>query len=265
MFKKLLESLQTVNVAPLHHRLRPKTINEYVGHHHLRGQKKIMESILESHHIPPLFLLGPPGIGKTTFARLIGKKVGYRYVEFNAIHKSWGTIRNAVFESCRIFKSTGQRTIFFLDEIDRVPAPEQSIFLPHMEKGGAISLIAATPRDPKKILHPELLKKFAFLVLKKHTMIDLRVILERALKDEELGYGKRKITMDEASKKYLCQISEGNAREMLRMLSRAVILYMLKGAPAGLKLKQGCSIVINQSLLDTILKHRKKPPESTVK
>jgi replication-associated recombination protein RarA len=178
-------------------------------------------------------------------------------VESNASYKKFGSIRNALFEATRIFKSTGQRTIFFLDEIDRINKEDQAVFLPYIEKGGAITLLAATPRDPNTILHPELLKKFVFLVLEKHTTSDLRTILERALKDEELGYGKRKIFMDEASKKYLCQVSKGNAREMLIILAQAVTFKMLmpKAILQSPSLHGG--FIIDKSIIDAALANKK--------
>lgn len=261
MLKKLLESLSKTNLEPLQHRLRPKSLDDYIGHTQHRGDKKILETILESSFIPPIFLLGPPGVGKTSFARMIGKKEGYRYTEVNAMRKGFDVVQSEVDEAIRIFKTSGIRTILFLDEIDNVKPDDQKILLPHIAKGGPITLLAATPRDPRKILDPELLKKFVFLPLRKHGEEDLRTILDRALKDKERGLGKRKIIIDEASKLHLIRASEGNARSLLTLLSWAVTNLMLKNLNQKHPNKPGGTFVIDQPLIDVVHERLKTAKE----
>lgn len=241
---------------PLHHKLRPKTLEDYLGHTQYKEHNKLFELILKSPLIPPLFLVGPPGIGKTSFARLLAKKKNYRYVEFNAIHKDFDLIHKGIEEADLWFEKHGKRTIFFLDEIDRVSRENLRLFLPYLKKGSALTLIAATPRHPDKVLDPEMRDRFSIIVMGRHTEGDLREILDRALKDKELGYGKRKITMDDATKNLLCKASRGNARDMLRHLARAVSFAMLH--PQALSATHG--IIIDRAVLAKAFRPKKKSP-----
>ncbi len=205
---------------PLASRMRPSTLEELVGQQHLIGEDKILRKMIESDHLSSMIFWGPPGVGKTTLARIIAKCTKSEFITFSAVTSGIKEIKK-VMEDADHNKKIGIRTIVFVDEIHRFNKAQQDAFLPFVEKG-SIVLIGATTENPSFEVNNALLSRCRVFVLKELSSDDILVLLKRALKDEK-GFGMEKVKISNDDLKMLAEFANGDARMALTTLDMLVI------------------------------------------
>ena len=210
---------QNGNFQPLASRMRPQTLDEFVGQTHLLGKNKVLSNLIEHDEISSMIFWGPPGVGKTTLARIIARRTQAQFVTFSAVTSGIKEIKQ-VMKEAEQNRELGQKTIVFVDEIHRFNKAQQDAFLPYVERGSII-LIGATTENPSFEVNAALLSRTRVFVLHGLTSAELVDLLQRALKDPR-GYGLQQVKI---SKKLLAQIADfanGDARIALNTLEMAV-------------------------------------------
>lgn len=205
---------------PLAARLRPETLDEYVGQTHLVGKNGILRRLIENDSISSMIFWGPPGVGKTTLAQIIAHTTRSRFIEFSAVTSGIKEIRE-VMKQADTSSQYGQRTIVFVDEIHRFNKAQQDAFLPFVEKGSII-LIGATTENPSFEINSALLSRCKVFVLKALTAEDIQSLLKRALTSPK-GFGGQRIVIADDLLAAIAEFANGDARMALSTLEMAVL------------------------------------------
>ena len=211
---------------PLAARLRPGTLEEFVGQKHLLGEGKVLRRLIEEDHISSMIFWGPPGVGKTTLARIIAGRTKAAFINFSAVTSGIREIRT-VMEKAEQNQRYGERTIVFVDEIHRFNKAQQDAFLPFVEKGSII-LIGATTENPSFEINGALLSRCRVFVLQSLKTEELVELLHRALRDPR-GFGNQKVKMEPELLSMIAEFSNGDARAALSVLEMAVLNGELSG------------------------------------
>lgn len=205
---------------PLAARLRPSTLDEYAGQQHLLGEGRVLRRLIETDQISSMIFWGPPGVGKTTLARIIANCTRSAFIDFSAVTSGIRDIREVMkkAEDNRIY---GEKTIVFVDEIHRFNKAQQDAFLPFVEKGSII-LIGATTENPSFEINSALLSRCRVFVLKELSTEDLTGLLHRALESEQ-GFGGQNILISEDILENIARFANGDARVALSTLEMVVL------------------------------------------
>jgi putative ATPase len=206
--------------VPLAARMRPRSLAEFVGQEHLVGEGRVLRKCIESDQLPSMILWGPPGNGKTTLAYVIANVTKSHFSPLSAVSAGVADLRRIVDEARRRRKLSGQRTVMFIDEIHRFNKTQQDAILPYVENGVVI-LIGATTENPSFEVISALLSRCRVFTLNSLTDEEVRLIVERAIKDEERGLGKLKVELSEDALAHLVVMSNGDARVVLNALEMA--------------------------------------------
>ena len=205
---------------PLASRMRPRDLEEFVGQEHLIGEGKILRRMIDSDNITSMIFWGPPGVGKTTLARIIATKTKSEFITFSAVTSGIKEIKT-VMEDADRNKRLGIQTIVFVDEIHRFNKAQQDAFLPFVEKGSII-LIGATTENPSFEVNNALLSRCRVFVLKELTTENIMSLIKRAITDER-GFGKDKIKISEDNIRLIAEFANGDARSALTTLDMLVV------------------------------------------
>ncbi len=205
---------------PLADRLRPQTLDEYAGQTHLLGAGKVLRRLIEGDQISSMIFWGPPGVGKTTLARIIANRTKAAFIDFSAVTSGIKEIR-AVMQQAEDNRRYGEKTIVFVDEIHRFNKAQQDAFLPFVEKGSII-LIGATTENPSFEINSALLSRCKVFVLQELKTEELTALLRRALTDER-GFGGQKIHISEEMLEMIAVFANGDARTALSTLEMVIL------------------------------------------
>ena len=206
--------------APLADRMRPLTLEEFVGQEHILGEGKTLRRAIESDNLSSLIFWGPPGSGKTTLARIIAAATKSHFTSVSAVTSGIKEVREVVKGAQDKRKFGRVRTILFVDEIHRFNKAQQDAFLPHVENG-TIILIGATTENPSFEVVSPLLSRSRVLVLKRLTPDQLKAILQNAIADPKRGLGSENLAVEDEALDYLAVFSDGDARVALNALEFA--------------------------------------------
>ena len=209
-----------VQKDPLSARLRPASLQDYVGQKHLLGKGKILYNLIEKDMVSSMIFWGPPGVGKTTLARIIARQTQAHFINFSAVTSGIREIK-AVMKEAEDARLYGRKTIVFVDEIHRFNKAQQDAFLPYVEKGSII-LIGATTENPSFEVNAALLSRCKVFVLKALEVSDLVELLKHALQDER-GFGSQHVLITEEQLRMLAMFANGDARTALNTLEMVVL------------------------------------------
>ena len=224
--------------APLASRMRPVTLEDYIGQEHLVGEGKILRQMLEKDMISSMIFWGPPGVGKTTLARIIAHRTKSNFIDFSAVTSGIKEIKE-VMKQADSDRMLGMKTIVFVDEIHRFNKAQQDAFLPYVEKG-SILLIGATTENPSFEINSALLSRCKVFVLQGLTTADMRKLLDHALTDKR-GFGNQKIQIEDRLLEAIAVFAGGDARMALNTLDMAVLNGRIE--PDG-------SVTVSQEILE---------------
>ena len=207
--------------APLAERMRPRTFDEFIGQEELLAPGKPLREAIERDLLQSIILWGPPGTGKTTLARIVADTTKARFVSFSAVLAGIKEIRDVMAEAERIRRTTGRRTIVFIDEIHRFNKSQQDAFLPRVEAGDIV-LIGATTENPSFEVNAALLSRSKVFVLRGLTADEAAAILTRALEDPERGLGRQPANVEPDALRAMALYANGDARVALNLLELSV-------------------------------------------
>jgi len=205
--------------APLAARMRPRTLEEYVGQEKIVGPGRALRRAIESDNVPSMILWGPPGTGKTTLAEIVAQSTGAHFTKISAVNAGVADLRKVVAEAQQR-KRMGKRTVLFIDEIHRFNKGQQDAVLPFVENG-TIVLIGATTENPSFEVNSALLSRSRVFVLQSLSDDEVGSLIDRALADTERGLGAKGITIEPEAREVLIGLANGDARTALNALEFA--------------------------------------------
>ena len=205
---------------PLADRLRPRTLDEFAGQGHVLGPGKLLRRAVEADRVTSVILYGPPGVGKTTLARIVANTTRKHFASLNAVLAGVKDIREQV-DAAHRRRAAGQGTILFVDEVHRFNKAQQDALLPHVENG-TVTFIGATTENPYFEVNKALVSRSRIFELRTLTEDDLRDVARRALADAERGYGTLTVALDDDALDHLVSTANGDARSLLNALELAV-------------------------------------------
>ena len=212
---------------PLAYRMRPKTLEEYVGQEHVLGKDKILYRTIKADRLSSIILWGPPGCGKTSLARVISNTTKYKFTRINAVTAGIGDIKQAIEEAQNMLLNPSGKCILFIDEIHRFNKLQQDALLPYVENGTVI-LIGATTENPYFEVNKALISRSMVCKLNPLTKDDIYKVLKRSLVAEE-GLGSYNIKIEEETLRKIAEVSNGDVRTALNGLEIAVLTTNVDG------------------------------------
>lgn len=217
-----MNSGESAKGAPLADRMRPRTLDEFIGQDHLVGKGKLLRRMIEADRVTSIILYGPPGTGKTTLAHIISRQTDSEFVKLNAVDASVKDVRDVIDRARDNKELYGKRTILFLDEVHRFNTARQDSLLPAVEQG-LIIFIGATTENPFHYVNGALMSRSTLFTLEHLTEDDVLAALRRALSDEERGLGRLRAEASEEALLHIARMAGGDIRRALGALELAVL------------------------------------------
>jgi putative ATPase len=222
LFSEAETETQIDNDAPLASRMRPRSLDEFVGQEHILAPGKLLRRAIEADRLPSVILSGPPGTGKTTLAQIIAAMTQSKFVRLSGVESNVAEMRKVVAAASNRLRTSGQKTILFVDEIHHFNKAQQDILLPDVESGN-LRLIGATTYNPFFYVNSALVSRSQVFQLESLGVEELEALIDRALRDEERGLGNYRVKMDADAKRHLAKLSDGDARKSLNALEIGVL------------------------------------------
>jgi len=208
--------------APLAARMRPRSLEEFVGQQHILAPGKLLRRAIEADRLPSVILSGPPGTGKTTLAHIIADMTHAKFVRLSGVESNVAEMRRALAAATNRIHTSGQKTILFIDEIHHFNKAQQDILLPDVESGN-LRLIGATTYNPFFYVNSPLVSRSQVFQLQSLRVEELETLIDRALKDNERGLGNHNVKINNDAKTHLAKLSDGDARKCLNALEIGVL------------------------------------------
>lgn len=208
--------------SPLAARMRPRTLEEFVGQQHILAPGKLLRRAIEADRLPSVILSGPPGTGKTTLAQIIAELTQAKFERLSGVESNVAEMRKVVAAAQNRLRTSGQKTILFVDEIHHFNKSQQDILLPDVESGN-LRLIGATTYNPFFYVNSALVSRSQVFQLNALTVEQLEELIDRALADKERGLGKHKVKMEPEARRHLAKLSDGDARKCLNAFEIGVL------------------------------------------
>jgi putative ATPase len=227
---------------PLAARMRPRTLDEFIGQEHFLGEGKLLRRMLLADRLNSLIFYGPPGCGKTALAHVIAQQTKSRFKPLNAVSAGTKEVREILAEAVAHLEDAGERTILFLDEIHRFNRAQQDVLLPDVEDGVVI-LIGATTQNPFFAINTPLLSRSQIFTFEPLSRDHIRALIQRALADKERGLGNLNVQITDEALAFLAEISDGDARRALTALEIGV-----KSSLPARRVSEGPPIIFDLAL-----------------
>ena len=208
--------------SPLAARMRPKSLDEFVGQEHILAPGKLLRRAIQADRLPSVILSGPPGTGKTTLAQIIAEMTQAKFERLSGVESNVADMRRVVAAAANRLRTSGQKTILFVDEIHHFNKAQQDILLPDVESGN-LRLIGATTYNPFFYVNSALVSRSQVFQLESLKVEELEHLIDRALADEGRGLGKFNVRIDADAKRHLATLSDGDARKCLNALEIGVV------------------------------------------
>jgi putative ATPase len=217
------ENIEKANqAAPLATRMRPRSLEEFVGQEHILAPGKLLRRAIEADRLPSVILSGPPGTGKTTLAQIIARLTNAKFQRLSGVESNVAEMRKVVAAAAGRIRTSGQKTIVFVDEIHHFNKSQQDILLPDVESGN-LRLIGATTYNPYFYVNSALVSRSLIFQLEPLSVEGLELLIDRALADSDRGLGNYKVRMDGDARRHLAKLSDGDARKCLNALELGVL------------------------------------------
>jgi putative ATPase len=217
------ENIEKANrAAPLATRMRPRSLEEFVGQEHILAPGKLLRRAIEADRLPSVILSGPPGTGKTTLAQIIARLTNAKFQRLSGVESNVAEMRKVVAAAAGRIRTSGQKTIVFVDEIHHFNKTQQDILLPDVESGN-LRLIGATTYNPYFYVNSALVSRSLVFQLEPLSVEQLELLIDRALADSDRGLGNYKVRMDNDARRHLAKLSDGDARKCLNALELGVL------------------------------------------
>ena len=208
--------------APLATRMRPRSLDEFVGQEHILGPGKLLRRAIEADRLPSVIFSGPPGTGKTTLAYVIAEMTHSKFIRLSGVESNVAEMRRVIASATNRVRTSGKKTIVFIDEIHHFNKAQQDILLPDVESGN-LRLIGATTYNPFFYVNSALVSRSQVFQLEPLRVEQLEELIDRALADKERGLGNYTVKIDKNARRHLAKLSDGDARKCLNALEIGVL------------------------------------------